>query len=253
MTRIVYVFKRLPGLSRKKCNRYWLKKHALLVKKHADALGIRGYSQYKTAGNWLSINIMKRMRGTMDPFDGAAHYWVDRDVMASALETPEGKQAMDELIKDEANFIDFPRSSIMVCKEYHIMEDAEPNRTSPIKKMTWVGSRLSNLTPEQYQDHYINTHGPLVKGYGDLLGIKKYDQIHLIDDPLNDTLRSLRGTGEPYLVSAEFIWDFKEMMPIKNAKQKKQAQEEIAEDEKLFIDFSKSAIWFAEEHVVIPH
>ncbi len=253
MTRIVYLFHRLPGLSRKKCQKYWLENHAAVVKKNADALGIRGYAQFHTAGSRISISIMRRMRGTMEPFDGAAQYWVDRDVMASALETPEGKKAMDELIKDEAHFIDFPRSSIMVTKEYHIVEDAEPNRKTPIKKMSWAGSSLPNLTPEQFQDHYINKHGTLVGGYADILGIHKYDQMHLIDDPLNETLRSMRGAGKPYLVSAEFIWDFKQMIPIKNAKIKKQAQEEIAEDEKRFIDFPSSAIWFANEHVIIPH
>jgi hypothetical protein len=196
--------------------------------------------------------MMRRMRGTMAPFDGSDQYWIDRDKMAAALKTERGKAAMDELVKDEGRFIDFKRSAIMVTKEYHITVDAEQNRKTPIRKMTWAGSRRADLTPEQFQNHYINNHGKLVGGYASLLGIKKYDQMHLVNDPLNDILRSQRGTGEPYYVSAEFIWDFKEMMPFKNGNEKKKAQADIAEDEKRFIDFSKSAIWMADERVIIP-
>ena len=252
MVRIVYMFHRAQGLSRKMCQKYWYDVHAPLVKKHAEVLGIKGYVQWHTTGNFFTIWLMRRIRKTMAPFDGAAQYWIDRDKMESALKTEKGKKAMDELISDESRFIDFKRSAIMVTKEYHIVTDAEPNRKSPVRKMTWAGSRKPELTPEQFQNHYINNHGKLVGGYGALLGIKKYDQMHLINDPLNKILSSSRGTGEPFLVSAEFIWDFKEMMPIKNGKEKKEAQQAIAEDEKRFINFPESAIWMSDEYVIIP-
>lgn len=250
MNRIVYMFHSLPGISRKMCQRYWKDVHAPLVKKHAELLGITGYSQWHTIGNPVTIWFMRRVRKTMAPFDGAAMYWVDRDKMEAALKTEEGKKAMDELIEDERSFIDFQRSSIMLTREYQLVVDSEPDRETPVRKMTWAGSKQYHLTPEQFKDHYINNHGKLVKGYADLLGIKKYDQMHLVVDPLNEILRNSRGTGEPYLVSAEFIWDFKEMIPIRNGKEKKKAQAAIAEDEKRFIDFSKSAIWMIDEYVI---
>ncbi len=252
MTRIVYFFHRAEGLSRRMFMRYWHDVHAPLVEKHSEALGIRRYVQWHTAGNPVFIWMMRRVRGTMAPFDGSDQYWIDRDKMESALKTEKGRAAMDELVEDERRFINFRRSSIMVTREYHLIEDKEQNRKTPVRKMTWAGSRRADLTPEQFQNHYINNHGKLVSGYGALLGIKKYDQMHLIDDPLNEELRSRRGTGDPYLVSAEFIWDFKEMVPIKNGNAKKEAQAAIAEDEKRFIDFSKSTIWMADEHVIIP-
>ncbi len=119
--------------------------------------------------------------------------------------------------------------------------------------MTWVGAPLPNLSPEQFQDHYLNKHAPLVKGYADILGIHKYAQVHTVEDPLNDALRSSRGTMPPYYVHAEFVWNFAEMAFPSNMMKSRKAMKQIAEDEKRFIDFSQSAIWIAEEHIVIPH
>ena len=252
MLRIVYVFRRLDGLSRRMCRRYWFDVHAGVVKKNASILGIRGYSQMHTLGNAVSHYFMRRVRKTMAPFDGTAEYWIDRDKLAAALNTEEGRRAMDELVKDEARFIDFSRSSLWLASEHPILDDKIRPKKPPYKKMTWVGSPLPGMTPQQFKDHYLDRHAPLVSGFAPILGMHKYVQIHTVDDPLNEKLRSMRGTCAPYLVHAEFIWDFKEMFKRKNSKKASEAMKEIGEDEKRFIDFSRSAIWTAKEHVIIP-
>ncbi len=252
MIRIVYALHRLPGLSRKECQKYWQEVHAPLVKKHAELLGIHGYAQLHTVYNRVFIRMMRLFRGTMEPYDGVAEYWVDREKMAAALNTPAGRQAMDELIEDEARFIDFPRSALWLGREHIVVEGPAVDSKKPVRKLIWVGSGLSHLSSEQFRDHYINKHAPLVKGYADAMGIKRYVQIHTFDDPLNDILRSARGAGKLYDVHAEFIWNFGEMVLPANLKRMRQAIPKIAEDEKRFIDFSRSAIWITEEHVVIP-
>src|SRR5262249_44643417 len=45
---LVFVLPRRPGLAEEEFHRYWREQHAPLVRKHADALGIRRYSQMHT-------------------------------------------------------------------------------------------------------------------------------------------------------------------------------------------------------------
>ncbi len=252
MIRIVYALHRLPRLTRKDCHKHWQEVHAPIVKKHAELLGIHGYTQLHTVSSRFFVRMMRLFRGTMEPYDGVAEYWVDREKMSKALKTPAGQQAMDELIKDEALFIDFPRSALWLGREHIIVENSAFDSKKPARKLIWVGSGLSLLSSEQFQDHYLNKHAPLVKGYADAMGIKRYVQVHTVDDPLNDILRSARGAGKLYDVHAEFIWNFGEMVLPVNLRRMKQAMAEISADEKRFIDFSRSAIWITEEHVVIP-
>lgn len=246
MFRIVYVFNRKKELSLKKCQNYWKEIHAPLVQKKSQTLGILKYSQFHTAGNPVFNWIMRKFRNTLPPFDGVGEYWIDRGKLTSALNTDEGLKTMQELVDDEKKFIDLPGSCLWLAKEHIIIDSNGEISNKPVKKLTWVGSSLPELTQEQYKDHYLNIHAPLVKSYSHILGIKKYIQVHTVDDPLNDILRSMRGTKEPYPVHAEFIWDLKGMFSLSARK----PMDDIAEDEKKFIDFTRSSIWMAEEHVV---
>ncbi len=250
MIRIVFVFHRLPYLSRKQCQQHWLQAHAPLVKKHAELLGIHGYTQLHTVGSSL---MMRLMRGTMAPYDGTAELWFDRDKMMAAMNTTAGKQAAKELIKDEGRFIDFTRSALWTAKEHLILQrPGGPARKDPVRKFTWVGRRLPHLSQEEFQNHYLRNHAPLVKENAETLGVYEYTQIHLIDDPLNDALRKSRGTAAPFYVHAQFIWDFAQMGYPSRVRACRKIMQNIAEDEKRFIDFTRSAIWTADEHVIIP-
>ncbi len=246
MIRIVYVFHRRKDISRKKCHSYWKDIHAQKVKEHADVLGITGYAQLHTTGSAFFNWMMRKFRKTMPCFDGTAEYWIDKDKMAAALETEDGKKAMVELVDDEKQFIDHSRSSIFLAREHLIIDNYDGKKKKPVQKLTWVGSPLDNLTPEQFQDHYLNMHAPLVKDHMDVLGVERYFQVHTFNDPLNETLRSMRGTIEPFLVHAEFIWDFKNLF----TSEARLPMKDIAEDEKRFINFLKSAIWRADEYVI---
>ncbi len=253
MIRIVFVFHRLPYLSRKQCQQHWLEVHAPLVKKHAELLGIQGYTQLHTVGSRVSSRIMRSIRGTMASYDGTAELWVDRDKMMTAMNTTAGKQAAKELIKDEGRFIDFTRSALWTAKEHIIIRrPGGPARKDPVRKFTWVGRRLPHLSQEEFQNHYLNNHAPLVGKNAETLGVYEYIQVHLIDDPLNDIFRKSRGTAAPFYVHAQFVWDFGQMGYPSRMRTSMKIMQEIAEDEKRFIDFTRSAIWMADEHVIIP-
>ena len=60
------------------------------------------------------------------PFDGVAVISGDREDLVNALGTVEGLQAVQELLEDEARFIDLSRSAIWIAEEHEIL--AKPNR-----------------------------------------------------------------------------------------------------------------------------
>ena len=53
-----------------------------------------------------------------EPYDGVAElWWKSRDDLTSAMNTTKGRAAAQELLEDEAKFIDFARSTIFRAKE----------------------------------------------------------------------------------------------------------------------------------------
>jgi hypothetical protein len=65
--------------------------------------------------------------------------------------------------------------------------------------------RLPNLSREQFQAYWFETHAPLVPQHAESLGIKRYVQIHTLSTPINEALRDSREGPEPYDGIAE-LW-----------------------------------------------
>lgn len=245
-TRLVYIYRRLPDLSSAEFLQYWHNIHAPLVVQNAPTLGIKGYIQLHTADP-VGNNIWQITHQSLPAYDGAAEYFVDLDTFSAALGTPEGQQAIQLLIDDKRNFADLSLSAVWLAEE-HLFRRVPRTPGEPVKIFTWVGAGIPTLTPEEFQDYYLNNHGRFPIRHPEVLGVHEYIQIHAIDNPLNDILRTMHGTAAPYYVHLYSIWDFTKMgtpqaMPI---------MQQIFEDEPNFVDFTKSALWYAEEHIVIP-
>jgi hypothetical protein len=110
--------------------------------------------------------------------------------------------------------------------------------------------RLPNLSLEQFQSRWLKTHGPLAGRHLRAVGAQRYVQVHTLDDPLNEVLRASRGCMEPFDGIAEIFGDREEMLKAMSTPEGLQAMGELQEDEKNFIDFSRSAMWIAKEHVI---
>lgn len=119
-------------------------------------------------------------------------------------------------------------------------------------KFVFCLRRLPHLTREQFQDYWLNHHGPLVRSYQHQLGMARYVQLHTVATPLDAMLRDNSGGQEPYDGIAESWWDSVEA--FQNALMNSEAQSIFAifrEDEKRFIDQPRSLMWFGEEHPII--
>ena len=122
MEAIYYAVRRLPKLSRKQFQKYWLNTHGPLAKRHLKALGARRYVQVHTIDDPMN-ELLQAMRGiTEEPYDGIAVIVGEREKLIEATSTEEGQRAMAELLEDEKNFIDFSRSAIWVAQEHVIFE-----------------------------------------------------------------------------------------------------------------------------------
>ncbi len=115
----------------------------------------------------------------------------------------------------------------------------------------YVVRRLPSLSRKQFQEYWLNTHGPLAKEHLKSLGARRYVQVHTIDDPMSELLQVARGiTEEPYDGIAIIVGERAKIIEAVSTEKGQRAMTELLEDEKNFIDFSRSAIWIAQEHVI---
>src|SRR5438034_9388833 len=65
-------------------------------------------------------------------------------------------------------------------------------------KLVFPLRRLPSLSREEFQRYWYETHGPLVRRHAKALRIRRYVQLHTLDDPINAALQASRGAEEPY-------------------------------------------------------
>ena len=115
-------------------------------------------------------------------------------------------------------------------------------------RLVYVLRRLPNLSRQEFQTYWRDTHGPLVAKHSTTMRVRRYVQTHTLDDPINDLLQAPRGTLEPYDGVAELWWNHEdEVVAGVGGPEGQKAAEELLEDEKKFIDFSRSSIYWATE------
>ena len=119
-------------------------------------------------------------------------------------------------------------------------------------RMIYVLKRLPTLSLGEFQTYWRDNHGPLVAKHSTTMAIRRYVQVHTLDDPANQAIRESRGLQEPYDGVAELWWDSKEEALEAAATANGQAAaSELLEDENQFIDFSRSSMWLGKEHVFV--
>lgn len=118
MIKLTFCLKRLPGMSRQEFQTYWREKHAPLVQRHAKVLGIARYVQSHSLHEGTA-SVLAAARGSAgQDYDGVAELWWDSmESFAAGGQTAEGRAAGQELLEDEARFIDLPNSPIFLVEE----------------------------------------------------------------------------------------------------------------------------------------
>jgi uncharacterized protein (TIGR02118 family) len=120
-------------------------------------------------------------------------------------------------------------------------------------KLTFCLRRLPHMSREEFQDYWLNRHGPLVRSQMKAMRVRRYVQTHSLGEPaLSAALVASRGAPEPYDGIAELYWDSREdLQAVGKDPAGREAGRILLEDERKFIDLANSPLWYNEEHEII--
>lgn len=121
-------------------------------------------------------------------------------------------------------------------------------------KLVMCVKRLPELTREAFDDHWRDRHAPLVLKHAAVLGIRKYIQtMPLPNRAAQDALQKGRGSDPVDFDGCAELWwdDLDAHLAAKQAEQGRQALKELVEDERRFLDLSRSQLWYGEERVIL--
>lgn len=115
LLKLHFALQPLPPQSVAEAQRYWVTCHGPLVRSYAMARGMVCYQQVHCTEQPL-LDRLRSARDTRAPaYMGHAEAWFDR---TSARTGPDIDAAAAAALADEANFIDWPRSTLFSGKEY---------------------------------------------------------------------------------------------------------------------------------------
>ena len=109
--------------------------------------------------------------------------------------------------------------------------------------------RRADISREQFQDYWLNKHGPFFQDNAATMRSRRYVQCHTIDSPMNDAMRASRQMQAEFDGVAE-VW-FESEQDLMEAMSTPEMQElgaALLEDEANFIDHSKSSAFIVREH-----
>ncbi len=110
-------------------------------------------------------------------------------------------------------------------------------------------TRHPDMTREQFQDYWLNSHAPLFQKFADTYRSKRYIQCHTIDTPLNEGIRESRGMMQEYDGVAE-VWfeSEEELMASMSSPEGQKVSALLLEDEPKFIDHKRSTAFITKEY-----
>lgn len=119
LVKLHYPLRQLPGQDEAEAQAYWRTTHGPLIRRQAAGSGIQRYIQVHRTRSPLEAAMRDARGTTAAPFMGHAELWFARTDLA--VSSPERQLAGKRAAEDEANFIDFARSSIFLGKEFEFV------------------------------------------------------------------------------------------------------------------------------------
>ena len=122
-------------------------------------------------------------------------------------------------------------------------------------KLTMCVKRLPHLTREEFDTYWRDHHGPLVRSHQKVLRIRRYVQTSLLDNHLaQEAIRASRGTLEvDFDGCAELWWNsLEDHAAARKTNEGAAILRELIDDERKFVDLSRSQLWYGTERQIIP-
>ncbi len=118
-------------------------------------------------------------------------------------------------------------------------------------KLFFCLRRRSDLTRDQFLEHWHGIHADIARRGASALGAVKYVQNHTLSLPINEALRDSRGAPEPFDGIVE-LW-FESVDDVASTFHEPDARTAIKAllvDEPNFIDLEASPIFLTEAHAM---
>jgi uncharacterized protein (TIGR02118 family) len=120
-------------------------------------------------------------------------------------------------------------------------------------KLTFCLRRRPDLSPEEFSRYWREEHGPLVVARAEALGIRRYQQVHTVDEPqLHAALQARNGGAPPPYDGIAEVWvDSVQAFRSGSDETSRAAAAELLADERNFIDLPNSPMWLGVEHELV--
>ena len=116
-------------------------------------------------------------------------------------------------------------------------------------KLVMCLCRRSDMSREQFQEYWLNSHGPFFMKNAHVMRAKRYVQSHTVETPLNEGMRSSRDMLPEYDGVAEVWFESEEdLMEAMSSAEGQELSAALLEDEGNFVDHSKSCAFIVREH-----
>lgn len=129
---------------------------------------------------------------------------------------------------------------------------ARPDHDGPMIKLTFCLRRRPDLSVEEFHRYWREDHGPLVRDRAAALGIRRYQQVHTLDEPeLHAALQERNGGAPAPFDGIAEVWvdDVESFRRGTGTAESRQAAKDLLEDEARFIDLPNSPMWLGTEIV----
>lgn len=255
MIKLVYVIERRADVAAKDFHEYWLKSHGPKVRGHAAAIGARRYVQSHLMDSPLN-EAMRASRGMPPEVAGITEVWWDSlEAFLASSASPAGAAALADLAQDEDRFIDVPKSQVFLSQEHTIFDFTAGKKFGPdAVKCTYLLARRPELTVEACHATWVADHGPVVASFARALRMARYVQSHTIAPEVNAGFVAARGLAAP-LDGITEVWmrSLDDLAAGGTTKEGRRGGPAMIEDERRFIDMSRSRCFFTQEHEIFDY
>lgn len=118
-------------------------------------------------------------------------------------------------------------------------------------KLVYIVRKRDEIPFRDFSAYWLETHGPLVRGFAKAMRARKYVQSHTVAPETGGTLAQSRGMPPGFDGITEVWWDSVEDLNAGFATPEgREAGRVLTEDEARFIDLKRSHIFLTEEHAI---
>ena len=119
--------------------------------------------------------------------------------------------------------------------------------------VTFLLRRRPELSADEFHAYWREQHAPLVRQHADALGIRRYIQLHTLDEPIGKAIAASRDCEPTDYDGIAILWLDSTDALVASASTPGgiAGSAALLEDERRFIDLPRCQLWLSEDHTVI--